>query len=150
MAIEPNEMILKNIRDLLLLFESVTDEVSDRITPNQFAGIDFQRPAIMIELRDCSQQNTLDRSACLVTGSLVITIRSKDDALNDRLAAGIRTQGTEPGTGLYGFSGVCGDGVLLSAERSDFDASIVFDDDGDETDLFDSIQVYRIHFELKG
>lgn len=147
---EANDSILKSLRDLLMLFEALTDVVSDRITPNQFAGDDHQQPAVMIELRDCQQANTLDRAACLVTGSLVLTIRSGDDALNDYLAGIVRTNGTTPGTGLDGFSGNCGDGVLLGCERSDFDASIVFDDDGDETDLFDSIQVYQIHFQLRG
>lgn len=147
---EANESVLKNIRSLLLLFEDLTDVVSDRITPNQFGGEDHQQPSVMLELRDCEQQNTLDRSACLVTGNLVITIRSMDDLLNDQLAEVIRTQNTDPASGLDGFSGPCGSGILLGCERSGFDTSIVFDEDGDETDLFDSVQMYRIHFQIRG
>ena len=145
-----NDQILTGIRSLLLLFEDLTDVVSDRITPNQFASDDQQQPSVMIELRECTQQNTLDRTSCLVTGTLVLTIRSKDDILCDQIAESIRSQNTSPSTGLDGYSGGAGDGELIGSERTDFDTSIVYDDDGDETDLYDSVQVYRIHYVIRG
>lgn len=143
-----NHKILTSIRSLLMLFADLTASVSDRITPNQFAGADQQQPSVMLELRDCQQQNTIDRSGCLITGTLVITIRTKDDLLCDQLAEIIRTNGTSPSTGLDGYSGSAGTGQLISAERTDFDTAIVFDDDGDETDLYDSVQLYRIHYAM--
>lgn len=149
-TVEANEAILSAVRTRLMLQSALTDVVSDRITPNQFAGSDLQNPAVMLELRDCQQTNTLDRSYCLVVGSLVITIRSKDDAQCDYLAGAIRANGTIPGTGLDGYSGTMGSATVLCCERTDFDQSIVFDEDGDETDLYDRVEVYRIHFQLRG
>jgi len=143
-----NHNILTGIRTLLMLFGDLTASVGARITPNQFAGADQQQPAVMLELRDCQQQNTIDRSGCLITGTLVITIRTKDDLLCDQLAEIIRSNGTVPSTGLDGYSGPAGTGQLLSAERTDFDTTIVYDDDGDETDQYDSVQIYRIHYAM--
>jgi hypothetical protein len=145
-----NTDILTQIRSLLLLFDPVTNIVDDRIRPNGFHSTDENEPALMLELIDGNQINPLDRTAVIVDGVLQITVRSPSATQAAEIAESIRTQGTNPSTGLDGYTGSAGSGFLVSAERVSFSTGKEVDEDGDETSNFISLQVYQILFKMGG
>jgi hypothetical protein len=147
---EPNADIITAIRSLLLLFDPLTDIVDDRIRPNAFHSTDENLPALMLELTDGTQQNVLDRSAAIIDATLEITVRAPLASDCSEIAEIIRSKNTDPSTGLDGYTGSAGSGLILSAERQSFHNGKEVDADGDETSNFLSIQVYQILFKIGG
>lgn len=142
--------VLKNIRSLLLLWENLTAIVVDRIRPNGFHSTDGDLPAVMMELPDGRQMNTLDRGEAIIDGTLTLTVRSPLAGQAAQIAAIIRSRNTTPSTGLDGYSGSAGTGILKSCERVSFQTGIEVDDDGTETGNHLYIQTFQILFQLGG
>lgn len=147
---EPNSDILTALRSLLLLWPEVTGIVDDRIRPNVFHSTDGNDAALRLELVDGNQTNFLDRSGACVDGVLQITARDPLATGAAELAEYVRSRGTNPSTGLDGYSGSAGSGNLLSAERVGFTTGREVDDDGNETGNFLFVQVFQILFAIGG
>lgn len=145
-----NSDILTQIRALLLLWDPVTDIVDDRIRPEAFFSDDENLPAIMLELTDGNQTNTLDRTASVIDATLQITARAPLATQAAAIAEAIRTKGQTPSAGLDGYTGSAGSGFLLSAERTSFGTGKEVDEDGNETSNYLSVQVYQILFKIGG
>lgn len=145
-----NHDILTGVRSLLLLFPDLTDVVSDRIRPERPHSEDGNLPQIILELPNADQDNVLDRSCALIRGELQVRIRSTDITQTNQLAEIIRTQNANPSEGLDGYAGTAGDGDIVQCERRGFSSGVVLDDDGDETDLYENLQVYDLWYLVSG
>jgi hypothetical protein len=142
--------VLKNIRSLLLLWSDLTAIVGERIRPNGFHSTDGDLPAVMMELPDGRQMNTLDRSEAIIDATLTLTTRAPLASDAASIAAIIRSRNTTPSTGLDGYSGSAGTGIIKSCERMSFETGIEVDDDGTETGNHLHVQVFQILFQLGG
>lgn len=147
-----NTQLLTALRSLLLLWSEVTNHVVDRIRPNMFSpSVDGDTSkAVVLNVLDGTQLNTLDRTAAIIDATVEITIRAPLQTEADQIAEAIRTRNTTPSTGLDGYTGSAGAGFLMSAERRSFSSGAEVSDDGDETGNFLSVQVYQIQFKLGG
>lgn len=142
--------LLKNIRSLLLLWSDLTAIVGERIRPNGFHSTDGNLPAVMMELPDGRQMNTLDRSEAIVDATITLTTRAPLASEAADIAAIIRSRNTTPSTGLDGYSGSAGTGFIKSCERISFETGIEIDDDGTETGNHLHVQTFQILFQLGG
>lgn len=142
--------ILKNIRSLLLLWSDLTAIVGDRIRPNGYHSSDGNLPAVMMELPDGRQMNTLDRREAVIDSTLTLTVRAPEQSQAAEIAAIIRSRNQTPSQGLDGYSGSAGTGTIKSCERMSFETGIEIDDDGTETGNHLHVQVFQILFQLGG
>jgi hypothetical protein len=102
-----------DIRTALLTMSEVTALVgtgdSARIRPEQLASIDARTEEhIIIEVDDQPRENTLDgTNGCFVNPSVNLSCRAMTRKAARALAAAVKLNGTDPGTGLafYGGSG---------------------------------------------
>lgn len=111
-------MIEQWLRDLLLTFDAVTAIVGSgadaRIRPDQLDEAD-KTPAILIELQTIDHMNTLDGLGGLAKAMIHVTCLSEQKAKARQLCEAVRTNNTDPGTGLAGYTGAAGDGYIDSA-----------------------------------
>lgn len=142
--------VIKNIRLLLLLWSDLTAIVGDRIRPNGFHSTDGDLPAVMMELPDGRQMNTLDRSKAIIDATLTLTVRAPRASQAAEISAIVRSRNQTPSQGLDGYSGSAGTGVIKSCERMSFETGIEIDDDGTETGNHLHVQVFQILFQLGG
>lgn len=144
-----NADILTGVRSLLKTFPALTSAVGDRIRPNALHADDIA-PAVILEIPKAEQDNCLDRDVALIRAELLVRVRSADKTQADLLAEVIRSQNTIPSTGLDSFAGEAGDCEIIQCERSEFSTDLLYDDDGDETDLYESIHVYQLWYLIGG
>ena len=101
-----------DIRTALLSMSTVTALVgtgnSARIRPYQLLTIDDREEEhIIIDVDSQPRQNTLDGAGVMVAATVNLSCRALTPATARTLAAAVKTNGTDPGTGLawYGGSG---------------------------------------------
>ena len=107
-------MIEEYLRQLLLTFSAVTALVGTRIRPDTLGQQD-SLPAIIVDVREIVPQNTLDGEGGLARATVHIEAVSTLKAEARAVMEAVRVNGTEPGTGLAGFSGAAGDGSIDAA-----------------------------------
>lgn len=99
------------IRTALLSMNAVTalagSGAAARIRPDQFAKTDGSAttPAILVEIDDEESQTDLDGRGGLVIADVTLTCRAHTKAAAYALKEAVRVNGTNPGTGLAGYSG---------------------------------------------
>ena len=135
-----NTNILANIRELLLLFDEVTDLTDTRIRVDGFAESDGTLAAIMLELPDGDQSNFLGGGAAIV-GNLLVTCRSTHEGTRTDMANAVHGV-------LNGYTGSAGLGRLCECQRTGTAAGKLYDQDGDETDFYEQRDTYRIVFSV--
>lgn len=145
-----NADIQTGLRALLLLWEEVTDLCDDRIRPDAPTAIDGNETHLSIELSDGVQNNVLEREVAFIQATVVLRIRSTDASECKALAEAIRSRNAVPSVGLDGYQGPAGDCDIVECQRTGFSFSKVYDDDGDETDLHESLQVYDVWYLIGG
>jgi len=139
--------ILTDIRSLLLLMSDLTDVVGSRIRREGPEAADENDPVVILELPDGEQINTLaDGGFCFA--DLVVRCRSTDIVEADAMAETVRTNNTDPSTGLDCFRGTAGNAAVIQCERTQFGTTELQDDDGDDSGVFESWAVYSIHYEV--
>jgi hypothetical protein len=135
-----NTNILANIRELLLLFDDVTDLVDTRVRVDGFAESDGTQPAIMLELTSGDQTNFLGGGAAIM-GDLLVTARATNEGLRTDIADAVHGV-------LNGYKGSAGLGRLCECQRTGTVAGKLYDQDGDETDFYEQRDTYRILYSV--
>lgn len=94
------------LRTVLLTLSAVTDVVGTRIYPDVFPqtafSADLTTPAILIEVDNEESSNDLSGTSDRRFGEVTITCRATTHAAASALAESVRTNDTDPGTGLAG------------------------------------------------
>ena len=138
--------LLTNIRTLLLAFSEVTSLVEDRIRPHAADSEDTDRDLILLHLPDGDKDLLLDGKAGAFNADLVIQARSTNKARAAAIAAAIRTQNTDPSSGLDGYSGPAGTGEIIEASAvqiSEFESD---DDDADDNGFYYAETTFSIWY----
>jgi hypothetical protein len=135
-----NRNIAANVRELLLLFDEVTDLVDTRIRVDGFAESDGTEPAVMLELTNGDQTNFLGGGAA-ITGDLLVTARTTNEGTRTDIADAIHGV-------LNGYNGSAGLGRLCECQRTGTVAGQLYDNDGDETDFYEQRDTYRILYRV--
>lgn len=142
------ETIEHSLRDLLLTLSAVTDIVgtggSARIRPDRLGQQDT-RPGIMVEVDLEEPQNSLDGKGGLVYARVTISCRAVTKAVSRTLAEAVRTNNTDPGTGLAGYHGVAGS-QEIDAVLEDTITSFNSKDDGSDEGWYDTDALYVVSF----
>lgn len=136
-----NSNILAELRALLLLHDPVTDLVDMRIRVDGFAADDGQQPAIMLELNNADETPFLGEEAAAVQADILVTCRSINETQRTQLAGAVRDC-------LQGYRGPAGLGWIDQCVRANFAAGKLYDEDGDETDLYEQRDLYRVLFRI--
>lgn len=137
--------IFDELVTVLRTFSAVTAVVGTgtaaRIRPARFRRVETL-PAIAIEILSNDPQNTLDGKGGLNFATVAITCRAvePDDAMS--LAQKIRTNSTNPGTGLAGYSGSPLDAVCTSDPVVGF----TYADDSSDQGWWDAVSEYDLIF----
>lgn len=136
-----NTNILAELRALMLLDDPITDLVDMRIRVDGFAADDGQQPAIMLEMTNADETPFLGEEAAAVQADILVTCRSTNETQRTSLAKAVRDQ-------LQGYRGPAGNGWIVQCYRSDFAAGKLYDEDGDETDLYEHRDLYKVLFTI--
>jgi len=136
-----NTNILAELRALLLLYDPITDLVEMRIRVDGFAADDGQQPAIMLEVNNADETPFLGEEASAVQADVLVTCRSINETQRTALANAVRNA-------LQGYRGPAGNGWITQCYRSDFAAGKLYDEDGDETDLYEHRDLYKVLYFL--
>ena len=139
-------MIEDDLRSLLLTFDAVTALVGSRIRPDQLGQGD-ELPAIVIELPDEEHHNDLSGVGGLASATVLITGISEDKTEARAIIEAVRINGTDPGTGLAGFTGGAGDGFIQAAVLERTRQRRVAEDDGSDDGWFEITAQYEIWYE---
>lgn len=136
-----NHNILAELRSLLLLDDGVTDLVDMRIRVDGFAADDGQQPAIMLEVSNADETPFLGEEATAVQADILITCRSINETERTTMAKAVRAV-------LQGYRGPAGIGWIDQCVRADFAAGKLYDEDGDETDLYEHRDLYKVLYRI--
>lgn len=102
------------LKGLLLTWSAVTDLVGTRIRFDQLSEKDIL-PALVIDVQSEENESDLSGAGGLVTASVELrAVASTKKAAADILEA-VRTRGTDPGTGLQGYTGPAVDADIRAA-----------------------------------
>lgn len=140
-----SDSLEKATRAVLVGLPAVTAIVGQKIRPHKLGQKD-RLPAILIEVPTDETAECLGNSDPQ-SGQAVINVvccaHTKAEA--HAIAEAVRTNGTDPGTGLSGYSGAAGDLTFDSAALVRTECDLETDDgDGDEGDWYLEIGVYRV------
>lgn len=140
--------IEESLRTYLLTLEAVTALVgtgdSARIRPDRLHQ-DEDLPAVVIEVDYEDHLNDLDGKGGLVYADVNVKCRAETKAVSRQLAEAIRTNDTDPGTGLAGYTGTAGDqtiGAVLEDETTGFRPA----GDGSDRGYYDTDMSFMISY----
>lgn len=137
--------IEKDLRTFLLTLDAVTALVGARIRPMRIEQ-DDDLPAIVITDVTEEPDNDLNGNGGLVLATVnVMAIAETLEGARD-LAEAIRLNGTDPGTGLAGYSGPAGDLDVKAWLKTRQSSIILADDSGQDSDWYIVESIYEIHF----
>lgn len=130
--------IEQQIRELLLTYGAVTAIVGEgsaaRIRPDDLAEGDAL-PAIIIQVENEDHEHTLDATAGFANTTVKVICRAVQRQKSRDLADAVKTNGTDPSTGLDNFSCASFDGFCDSTSTHTTDAEDGSDDYWYDTDL---------------
>ncbi len=137
-----------DLRAYLLTLTPVTALVGTgataRIRPDRLHESDDRtQPAVIIEVDSEDPENDLMGVGGLVYASVNLRCRALEKEDSRSLAEAIRLNGTDPGTGLAGFSGTAGS-MSIDAVLENTSTSFVKDDDGSDQGFYDTNCLYEI------
>lgn len=138
--------IEQDLRTLLLTFSAVTaytgTGASARIRPDKLHQSDDETAAhVIIEVDSENPLNTLDGLGGRVYARVTLRSRSRVKSTARALAEAIRTNGTDPGTGLAGYNGTV-NSHTLDAVLDGMQTSFTQDDDGSDNGYYDVFSTY--------
>jgi hypothetical protein len=135
--------IEESLRAFLLTLSAVTDLTGTgalaRIRPDRLEFrevIPADKAAVIIEVDSERPLNTLDGLGGRVYDDVNLKCRSTQKKVARELAEAIRTNGTDPGTGLAGYHGAAGT-QTIDAVLEDMETSFNTADDASEQGYFD-------------
>ena len=135
--------IEEGLRSFLLTLDAVT-ALTTTIRPDELATGDTL-PAITITVETEEPQNSLDGLGGLVNATITISSLSETKAEARAIAEAIRINGTNPGTGLAGYTGLAGT-FTIDAYLIDRSSGYVAEEDGSDTGLYAVDSTYNIWF----
>ena len=106
--------IEKELRDALVAMEAVTAIVSTRIWDEWFRT--ETTPSIVFEFDTEDQENDLGGKGGKVIGDINVICRADTRAASRDLAEAVRLNGTDPGTGLAGYTSSTVNATLLGQQ----------------------------------
>jgi hypothetical protein len=140
-----------DIRTLLLTLSAVTDLVGTgdaaRIRPDKLDQADDDSlQAIIVEVDSEEPALGLDGKGGRVYADVTLRCRARQKSQARAVADAVRTNGTDPGTGLAGYNGTV-NGHTLDAWLEDTQTSFTPADDGSDEGFYDVFCSYRLTFE---
>lgn len=137
-------MIEDHLTTALLAMPAVTAIVGSgddaRIWSDHFPQ-ETDLPAILLEVDTADHGNTLDGRGGLVQATLTLTCRAATKRASRELAEAVRTGGTDPGSGLAGYSDEHIDAVLESTA-----AAYVHTSDGGDDGRWDTVMEFALTY----
>lgn len=143
MALDPKT----DLRSYLLTLSAVTALVDSRIRPDQRDESDGELDSIVIEIPNGEQFNDLDGHGGLVQLDVLVRCISHDVTRSEAIAEAVRTNGTDPGSGLDGYTGIAGLGFITQANRDTFSSDAIFDEEGQPTGEHEHAALYAVWFQ---
>lgn len=139
-----------DLRTYLLTLGTVTALVgtgaSARIRPDRLQQSDDEKqPAIIIEVDDEVPLNTLDGKGGRRYADVTLRCRARQKQQSRALSEAVRLNGTDPGTGLAGYSGTMGSGTY-DAWLDDEQTSFTPDLEGGDQGYYEVFSNYKITF----
>lgn len=142
-----------NLRTLLLAFSGVTALTgagdAARIRPDRLHQ-DDTIPAVgggvIIEVDNEVPENSLDGLGGLVYADVNIVCRARQKAIARTLAEAIRTNDTDPGTGLAGYTGTPVGGSQIDAVLEDTSTVFIPEAEGSDEGWYDVFCSYTVSF----
>ena len=131
------------IRAKLLTMAAVT-AITSTIRPDRLQQHD-RLPAIMIEVPKKEYQNDLLGTGGLVNATVMISGISSNRTLADSIGEAIRINGTNPGTGLAGFTGTV-EGLKINAILTMQETKEYAFDDGKDSGFFSCDSTYEVWY----
>lgn len=142
-----------NLRTLLLTFSGVTALTgtgdSARIRPDrlhQRDTIPATGGGVIIEVDNEVPQNDIDGKGGLVYADVNIICRAREKAIARTLAEAIRTNDTDPGTGLAGYSDTPVGGSQIDAVLEDVQTNFIPEAEGSDKGWYDVYNNYTVSF----
>lgn len=136
--------IEENLGRLLLTFSGVTALTGTgdaaRIRPDrlhQDETIPAKKGAVIIEVDNEDPQNDLSGTGGLVYANVNLVCRAHEKAIARTLAEAIRTNDTDPGTGLAGYSGTPSGGSQIDAVLEDSQPTFTPREEGRDEGWYD-------------
>lgn len=133
------------LKGLLLTKSAVTDLVGTRIRFDQLSDKDIL-PAIVIDVQGEENETDLSGAGGLITATVEIRAIATTKKQAADIAEAIRTNGTDPGTGLQGYTGPAVDADIRAAWLDNRDYEFVDAGDGKDFGYQICASVYRIQF----
>lgn len=134
----------KSLIQLLNTFDAVTAATTCIRTDHVDQSDEL--PYVIIEVPDAEVFGDLSGEGGLVSAEVVIRCRSASVIEADAIGEAVRTNGTDPGTGLAGYDGPAGSGSVQGSQHTGFGTDYVPDDDGEPTGEFEHYATYRIWY----
>lgn len=131
------------LRTYLLTLSTVT-AITTTIRPDELAEADTL-PAILIELEEELDENDLDGHGGLIYATVIISAISNTKSQARALSEAIKLNGTNPGTGLAGYSGLAGS-LKIDAVHNSRSSGYVPEEDGTDSGLHSVDSIYSISF----
>ncbi len=137
-----------DLRTLLLTFTPVTALVgtgdSARIRPDRLnEADDDSQPHILIHIVNEEPQNDLSGRGGLVYADVDIECRAKTKAKSRAVAEAVRLNGTDPGTGLAGYTGTPSD-TVTDGVLEDVQTAIIDAKDGSDQEYYTTVCRYVV------
>lgn len=111
------------IRQMLLSFSAVTAHTEQRIRP-EFLDRDDELPAILFGVEEETLHDDIEGRGGLITARVLIEVIDYTRLASRALEQAVRTNNTDPGTGLQGYRGQVGpfliDGATLARRKPFF------------------------------
>lgn len=142
-----------NLRTLLLTFSGVTALTGTgdaaRIRPDRLHKKDVipdEGGGVIIEVDNERPQNSIDGLGGLVYADVNIICRAREKEIARTLAEAIRTNDTNPGTGLAGYTGTPVGGSKIDAVLEDMTTVFIPEVDGGDEGWYDVFCSYIVSF----
>lgn len=140
-----DETLEAGLRTLLLSLDAVT-AISTCVRPEQLRQEDVE-PAIVIEVMHEECGVTLDGLGGLTAAEVAIVCLARDKTTSRQLEKAVRTNGTDPGTGLGGYTGPAGANfAILGAACNEREFGFEPDEEGGDTGVYWVAAVYVVHY----
>lgn len=132
------------IRLMLLDLDAVT-ALTATIRPHELIQSD-RLPAIIVTVESRKPQNDLSGKGGLVNAMVYVSAMSSRESLAVDISEAVRVNGTDPGTGLAGFTGTAGTLPIKSAMLIDRPIKYYAYEDGKDGGFFSCDSIYDVWY----
>lgn len=133
------------LKGLLLTKSAVTALVGTRLRFDQLSEKDIL-PALVIDVQSEENESDLSGAGGLITAVVELRAIAATKKTAADIAEAIRTNGTDPGTGLQGYTGPAVDADIRAAWLDGRDFEFVESGDGKDSGYHVCKSTYRIQF----